>query len=391
MTRIYNAEQGFKDEFLEGLTAAYGRYLRRVPGASAVMAVDAPMPGQVSVIIGGGSGHYPAFAGLVGPGLCHGAVVGDVFTSPSADAGVSCHQGARRRGGRAALVRQLQRRRDAFRPGRGAGAGRRHRRAHRAGHRRRGQRARSDRRRDRRGIAGRFFVFRAAAAAARRGEDLAGVERVARHANGRTRTFGVAFAGCTFPGRTEPLFRVEPGTIALGLGIHGEPGIETVDWMPAEALADVLLAPLLRRAAGRRAPCPGAAERSRQHQVRRDVRALPVAPPAARAGRRGGRGARGRRVRHLPGHGRLLADPVLARRRAGAAPGDAGRDPRLPHGRRAAWTPSARCRRARGVRRRTPAAHPSAVARAVVGRTRCRRGGHRRRRGGARPARCGGR
>ncbi len=77
-------------------------------------------------------------------------------------------------------------------------------------------------------------MFRAAAAAARSGADLATVERVARRANDRTRTFGVAFAGCTFPGRSEPLFRVEPGTIALGLGIHGEPGIETVDWMPAD-------------------------------------------------------------------------------------------------------------------------------------------------------------
>ncbi len=64
---------------------------------------------------------------------------------------------------------------------------------------------------------------------------------MARHANERTRTFGVAFAGCTFPGRIEPLFRVEPGTIALGLGIHGEPGIETVEWMPADALAGVLV------------------------------------------------------------------------------------------------------------------------------------------------------
>ena len=63
VTRIYNAERGFKDEYLEGLTAAYGRYLRRVPGASAVMSVDAPVPGQVSVIIGGGSGPLPRVRG----------------------------------------------------------------------------------------------------------------------------------------------------------------------------------------------------------------------------------------------------------------------------------------------------------------------------------------
>ena len=71
------------------------------------------------------------------------------------------------------------------------------------------------------------------------------MERIAQLANSRTRSFGVAFAGCTFPGRSEPLFRVDPGTIAIGLGIHGEPGIDTVDWMPAEALAELLLARLL--------------------------------------------------------------------------------------------------------------------------------------------------
>ncbi|GAA0444070.1 hypothetical protein Acor_27150 [Acrocarpospora corrugata] len=85
MTYVFNSEAGFKDEFLAGLTAAYGRYLRKVPSASGVMSVSAPVRGRASVLIGGGSGHYPAFAGLVGPGLCDGAVVGDVFTSPSAE------------------------------------------------------------------------------------------------------------------------------------------------------------------------------------------------------------------------------------------------------------------------------------------------------------------
>lgn len=245
MTRIHNGERGFKDHFLEGLTAAYPRYLRQVPGASAVMAADAPIPGQVSVIIGGGAGHYPAFAGLVGPGLCHGAVVGEVFTSPSAtqayraiealDGGAGVllsfgnysgdvmHFGLAAEQARAAGIdtRVVLVTDDvASRPVEEASA--------------------------RRGIAGGFFVFRAAAAAARRGDDIAGVERVARHANERTRSFGIALSGCTFPGRTEPLFMVEPDTIALGLGIHGEPGIDSVPWVPAAELAPILLEPLLR-------------------------------------------------------------------------------------------------------------------------------------------------
>jgi dihydroxyacetone kinase len=239
MTHVYNAEHGFKDEFLDGLTAAYGRFLRRVPDASAVMAVDAPAAGEVSVIIGGGSGHYPAFAGLVGPGGCHGAVVGDVFTSPSAEQAYRTIRALD--GGAGVLLSFGNYSGDVMQFGLAA------------------ERARTEgtdvrivlvtddvvsapreRARDRRGIAGGFWVFRAAAAAARRGDSLEAVERIARLANSRTFTFGVAFDGCTFPGRAEPLFRVERGRMALGLGIHGEPGIDLVDWMPATRLADVL-------------------------------------------------------------------------------------------------------------------------------------------------------
>ena len=254
MTYVYNAERGFKDECLEGLAAAYGRYLRQVPGTSAVMSVDAPVPGQVSVIIGGGSGHYPAFAGLVGPGLCHGAVVGEVFTSPSAAQAYRTIRALD--GGAGVLLTFGNYSGDVMHFGLAA------EQARAAGIDVRVVLVTDDimsappgRVPDRRGIAGTFFVFRAAAAAARTGADLAAVERIARHANERTRTVGVAFGGCTFPGRSEPLFRVEPGSIALGLGIHGEPGIDTVDWMPAEALAGVLLAPLLaeRPAGARRA------------------------------------------------------------------------------------------------------------------------------------------
>ena len=97
----------------------------------------------------------------------------------------------------------------------------------------------------RRGIAGGFFVFRAAAAAAHRGYALDEVERIARAANAATRTIGVAFDGCTVPGRTEPLFTLPPGSMALGLGIHGEPGILTMDRKDARSLARLLVDRLL--------------------------------------------------------------------------------------------------------------------------------------------------
>src|SRR5690606_37530082 len=80
----------------------------------------------------------------------------------------------------------------------------------------------------RRGIAGDLVVFKIAGAAAEAGADLDEVERMAILANARTRTLGVAFAGCTLPGASEPLFTVPEGRMAVGLGIHGEPGIDEV-------------------------------------------------------------------------------------------------------------------------------------------------------------------
>ena len=244
MTHVFNTERTFKDEYVEGLVSAYSRYLRRVPDASGVMSVTAPVAGRASVLVGGGSGHYPAFAGLVGPGLCDGAIIGDIFTSPSSEQAYRCIRALD--GGAGILLAFGNYSGDVMNFGLAA------------------QRARSDgidvrivlvtddvasapaeRRGARRGVAGGFFVYRAAAAAAHAGLPITEVERLARRVNEATFSFGVAFGGCTFPGRTEPLFVVAPGRIDLGLGIHGEPGIETIDWVPAEALAAVILRPIL--------------------------------------------------------------------------------------------------------------------------------------------------
>src|SRR6185312_14439703 len=82
-------------------------------------------------------------------------------------------------------------------------------------------------------------------AAAEEGSSLDEVERVARLANDRTRSFGVAFAGCTLPGAAEPLFTVPEGRMAVGLGIHGEPGIDETDVPTADELAELFVSRLL--------------------------------------------------------------------------------------------------------------------------------------------------
>ena len=101
-----------------------------------------------------------------------------------------------------------------------------------------------------------------------RGDSLDEVERLAHKANNRTRSFGVAFGGCTLPGQSEPLFTVEAGKMELGLGVHGEPGVQSSHMRPAAEVANLLLDTLLPDAPqglGLRGGRP--AERAGQHPV----------------------------------------------------------------------------------------------------------------------------
>ena len=244
MKRMLNEAVSFHEEMISGYVAAFGRYVRRVPGAAGVMANGAPAPGRVSVVVGGGSGHYPAFYGLVGQGLASAAAIGNIFTSPS---GEECYRVAKTVDGGAGIL---------FSFGNYSGDvmnfGMAETRL-----RAEGIDARTvlvtddvlsagpeeaDRRR---GIAGGFFVFKSAGAAAARGDSLADVEALARHANARVRTAGIGFAGCTVPGQAEPLFTVASGMMEVGLGIHGEPGVRVAEQAPARELATMLVDTLL--------------------------------------------------------------------------------------------------------------------------------------------------
>ncbi|SCL21640.1 homodimeric dihydroxyacetone kinase [Micromonospora pallida] len=245
MTKLFDDPERFSDDMLAGFLDAYAGRVTGVPGG-VVRATETP-PGKVAVVVGGGSGHYPAFCGVVGPGFADGAVVGNIFTSPSTQEAYEVGRAAANTGG---LL---------FSTGNYAGDVMNFTLAQ--------QRlqaegidtrvvfvtddiasAPADETHRRRGIAGDFVVFKVAGAAAEAGYDLDDVERVARHANDRTRTLGVAFAGCTMPGATEPLFDVAPGTMGVGLGIHGEPGIAEAELPRAADLAQRLVAGVLAEA-----------------------------------------------------------------------------------------------------------------------------------------------
>ena len=242
MTRIYDDPEVFATTAIAGFSSIYARHVRPVTGG--VLRSTATPEGKVALVVGGGSGHYPAFAGFVGPGMADAAVAGDVFASPSAHSVAHVTRLAHRGGG--ILLGFGKYAGDVMNFGLAA------------------ERLQSegidvrilpvtddvasgpaDKPELRRGVAGDLVVFKIVGAAAEAGLNLDEVERIALKANASTITFGVAFTGCTLPGAKEPLFTVPPQRMGVGLGIHGEPGISEEDVLPAKELAAMLVKRLL--------------------------------------------------------------------------------------------------------------------------------------------------
>lgn len=242
MTKIFNDPAEFSEDQFTGFLDVYADRLRGVAGGAVALRSGQP---QVAVVIGGGSGHYPAFAGLVGSGFATGAVVGNIFTSPSAAQVYSVAKAANQ--GRGVILSFGNYAGDNMNFGIAA------ERLRKEGIDTRivvvtDDIASAREEEKRRGIAGDFSVFKIMGAAAAAGLDLDGVERAGRAANAATRTIGVAFAGCTMPGAEKPLFSVPEGNLGLGLGIHGEPGIRDQPMPPAAELAELLVSSLLAAA-----------------------------------------------------------------------------------------------------------------------------------------------
>jgi D-erythrulose 4-kinase len=238
MTKLFNDPARFTEDMLVGFLDANSAYVAGVPGG--VVRAHKTAPGKVAVVIGGGSGHYPAFCGTVGPGFADGAVVGNIFTSPSAEEAASVARAAH--GDAGVLLTTGNYAGDVMNFGlavtqlRSEGID-----AHYFAVTDDVASAPLGEEAKRRGIAGDVTVFKCASAAAEDGLDLAGVVRVAEAANAATRTLGVAFDGCTLPGADKPLFTVPEGHMGLGLGIHGEPGVAEEAMPTAADLARTLV------------------------------------------------------------------------------------------------------------------------------------------------------
>ena len=245
MKKIINDPFAVVDEMLEGIILAHGDRLRLVgDDKRAVVRADAPVPGKVGIVTGGGSGHLPVFMGYVGKGLADGASIGNVFSSPTVDqmlaatkavdggAGVlylfGNYSGDVMNFGMAAEMADL----DGIRVETVLAADD-------VASAPKGQEAR------RRGVAGIFYAYKLTGAKAEQMAPLDEVKRIAEKTVANTRSMGVALSPCTVPAAGRPTFTIGDDEMEIGMGIHGEPGVRRGKLEPADAIATTLVNTIL--------------------------------------------------------------------------------------------------------------------------------------------------
>lgn len=228
------------DESLKGIILAHGGMLKFAENnLRSVVRSDAPVQGKTAIVTGGGYGHLPVFLGYVGKGFCDGVAVGNVFTSPSCDAIVDAARAVNGGAGvlflfgnymgdsmnfdMAAEMLELEGIPTAIVKASDdiASAGR-------------------EDFKNRRGVGGIFFPYKLAGAKAERGAGLEEVRALAEEVCANVSTLGFSMSSCQLPGAPKPIFELPATEMELGMGIHGEPGVERTGMKTSAELAEIL-------------------------------------------------------------------------------------------------------------------------------------------------------
>lgn len=242
MRKLINRPEDFEKETMEGILCAYGDKVKILDGDERILLTNYSVQDKkVGIVTGGGSGHLPVFLGYVGQGMLDGCAVGNVFASPSYQkmaqlikacdhgSGVLCLYG--NYGGdnmNFDMACELAEMEDDIET-----------RSVRVGD----DVASSPKGKEekRRGVAGMVYAFKVAGAAAEKMMSLDEVANVAKEALSRIRTMGVALSPCVVPQVGKPTFEICDDEIEIGMGIHGEKGIEVRKMMTADEVAQTLM------------------------------------------------------------------------------------------------------------------------------------------------------
>jgi dihydroxyacetone kinase-like protein len=244
MQRIVNNPDDLVNEMVEGFKLAHPDIIASTHNPRVLKYKNAPIAGKVGIVTGGGSGHKPAFIGYVGENMVDAVAVGEIFSSPTAisfynaiecaDAGkgvavlygnysgdnMNVRMAKEEADDNGILVKTVVANDDVA----SAQASEPHKR---------------------RGVAGEILMWKVGGAKAAMGGNLDEVIAAAQKAIDNTRSVGVGLGPCTIPAVGKPNFMIQPGTMELGIGHHGEPGIKVVDLKTADEMAEMTLDLLL--------------------------------------------------------------------------------------------------------------------------------------------------
>ncbi|WAA13408.1 dihydroxyacetone kinase subunit DhaK [Fervidibacillus halotolerans] len=244
MKKLINDPNAVVQEMIEGMIAAHPDKLKTIPGTTVLVRKDAPVQGKVGLVSGGGSGHEPAHAGYVGKGMLDAAVAGEVFTSPTPDQVFEAIKAVD--GGKGVLLIIKNYTGDVLNFEMAAEM------AEAEGIKVAKVIVNDDVAVEdstyttgRRGIAGTILVHKIAGAMADTGASLEEVEAVAKKVISNVRTMGMALTPCTVPAAGKPGFEHGEKEMEIGMGIHGEPGIEKTEIQPANQVAETLVNKIL--------------------------------------------------------------------------------------------------------------------------------------------------
>jgi dihydroxyacetone kinase len=242
--RLVNDPDAVVEDMLRGLIACRPQLIQLPGNPRVVHRRGAARPGHVGVVTGGGSGHEPAFVGYVGRGLLDAAAVGEVFSSPSAKTFFDAFKAADGGAGIACLYGNYA--------GDNMNVKMAIKMAERIGMSVKTVVARDDvasappsEMAKRRGVAGEIMMWKAGGARAAAHAKLDEVIATAQKAIDATRSVGIGLSACTIPAVGKPNFKIERGTMEVGIGHHGEPGIGVHPVMPARDVARLMLDTIL--------------------------------------------------------------------------------------------------------------------------------------------------